>query len=427
MILKLLILITCSLTTKVFADITKPCHFSGLENIKRPWYPNKNKSFEFLYSFRVLRTAKKGFPTIIFIPGGPGQTSMDGQLGIDKIVPKNWGLVLTDPRGVGCNDVGKEYPPDFFQTNYIADDILALIKKIAIPHDKIILYGLSYGTVVATKVASLANKRELTKFNALFLEGTLGRSFKGQEFLDQYVIEWREYFNRLDELTKQMLIKNFPLLSRKFRKNWSNFLLSGLIFGGAQKREHTLDYPISLLSSNEGILELEKNFLITGERNSSQNSNQMWESIWCGELNNEGNTWELGYDIDFNALRIYEKKDRTLCNTNYRGERYDSSFEYVREKVFYFQGGADPATPLWQAEYHFENLNGSGESIFFTFPEMGHSPLEVLKMFESTCLSDFLNSVLSEKNTNQILEKCGFNVRTKYKKRNPNERGVGPS
>ena len=96
---------------------------------------------------------------MIFLPGGPGQLSMEESLGIDKIVPESWGLVLTDPRGVGCNFNGKTvYPREFYQTQHIAHDVLSVIKDLKRPHSEIVLFGVSYGTVVATEVSHLAEK-----------------------------------------------------------------------------------------------------------------------------------------------------------------------------------------------------------------------------------------------------------------------------
>lgn len=54
----------------------------------------------FPYTFRYL-CKNPNFPTIIYIPGGPGLGSIDKEKSAFKNINAN--VILTDPRGVGAN------------------------------------------------------------------------------------------------------------------------------------------------------------------------------------------------------------------------------------------------------------------------------------------------------------------------------------
>src|SRR5437763_560877 len=88
-----------------------PC--SGLEvhSIQRPMVPGVAAgSAKFNYKYRYI-SGDASAPTVIFIPGGPGDPSMQfrnarGAFGF----PASFGVVLTDPRGAGCNKLpGKSF------------------------------------------------------------------------------------------------------------------------------------------------------------------------------------------------------------------------------------------------------------------------------------------------------------------------------
>lgn len=145
--------------------------------------PKKSKSDfrEFAYRFQKFWDPAAG-PTILYIPGGPGEGSINERSLKDKSLamqlmfgrmgfPKNSPIIFTYPRGVGCNR-GFLFQPTEISSRHFADDILAMIKATGL--NNYIIYGVSYGTQLATMVASRAASREAPSPRALVLAGTIG-------------------------------------------------------------------------------------------------------------------------------------------------------------------------------------------------------------------------------------------------------------
>ncbi len=77
----------------------------------------KNSSVTFDFKYAVIRTASPGSPTVLYVPGGPGGASI-GDDSIPPLIPDEYGLILTDPRGVGCNDSRKSKFSDFLDLQF---------------------------------------------------------------------------------------------------------------------------------------------------------------------------------------------------------------------------------------------------------------------------------------------------------------------
>jgi pimeloyl-ACP methyl ester carboxylesterase len=404
-------------TIGVFAE--NKCDFAGVRSISLPWYHDQKNSNKFVYKYRVYRKPEFNKPTVVFIPGGPGQVSINNLIATDKLIPIDWGLILTDPRGVGCNDDKNIlYPPVFFKTEYIATDILGAIIDSQIPISSIILYGASYGTVVATEIADIAARQGLESFKQIILEGTLGRSFIQKEYASEYETQWELYFSSLSEETKTALKNINTIITPSLLNSWSDFLQEYLLVGGFQNKGHILDYPISLLLSANGKEELVSQYLNSTIQSSTtlSNSDQLWANIWCGELNSEGDTWEPIFDTKASRLKVIQKQDNFRCHEVKQNSVYNASLKVIRENIIYFHGEADPAVPLWSGQYHFNNIQGSGYRILYIFPKMGHSPLRTLNMFNDVCGANVIQSVETNSATLNLIKDCGFTVN--MKKRN---------
>jgi pimeloyl-ACP methyl ester carboxylesterase len=71
-------------------------------------YRNKELSFYFPYKAKVMTGTDPSLPTIVFLPGGPGLPSIGSS---SPKVPKQFSVIQTDPRGVGCNELEKKLQP----------------------------------------------------------------------------------------------------------------------------------------------------------------------------------------------------------------------------------------------------------------------------------------------------------------------------
>lgn len=141
---------------------------SKIEKIKRPLSSNSSKNFD--YSYQVVSFRESDAPTVIYIPGGPGDASINHP---PEIAANN--IILTDPRGVGENrtfwSAGGQAQD--LSSEEVAEDIMAIIRERKIK--KYSIYGISYGTVVATILASkIEQAKDLAAPVTVILEGTVG-------------------------------------------------------------------------------------------------------------------------------------------------------------------------------------------------------------------------------------------------------------
>ena len=89
---------------------------------------------------------QKGLPTILFIAGGPGASPRDSEF--DLI---GYNIIFFEPRGLGCSKPDSKatfVDPLFYSTQQTVDDIKVVLEDYKV--DKAIVYGHSYGTMVAT-------------------------------------------------------------------------------------------------------------------------------------------------------------------------------------------------------------------------------------------------------------------------------------
>src|SRR5262245_41883587 len=79
----------------------KACDTAAVQRISRPYWDGSTDTFE--YAFEYHAASSPNLPTVVYIPGGPGQTSIGESEDWLSRLPAGYGVVLTDPRGVGCN------------------------------------------------------------------------------------------------------------------------------------------------------------------------------------------------------------------------------------------------------------------------------------------------------------------------------------
>src|SRR5262249_17267141 len=143
------------------------------------------------YGFRYKPASRAGAPVVVYMPGGPGMTSTDAP---PEFLPPGWGYLLTDPRGVGCNTLASVPAPNlsqrFFQTAEIAHHVAAAILDRKL--DDYVLYGISYGTMLATEVAQDLESLKIARPKAVILEGVLGRAFDENDVGAPAIALWEE-------------------------------------------------------------------------------------------------------------------------------------------------------------------------------------------------------------------------------------------
>src|SRR3974377_1107642 len=104
------------------------CVIHEIHKITLPVYSDRPQSPHFQYSFQVQPGSDPSLPVIIYLPGGPGETSIGRSL---SKIPKTFTVIHTDPRGAGCNTASEQEIPDNALTSeYLAADILGIVQEL---------------------------------------------------------------------------------------------------------------------------------------------------------------------------------------------------------------------------------------------------------------------------------------------------------
>lgn len=368
------------------------------------------------YYYQYIKKADPSVPTIIVIPGGPGGKSIDlssespyfDWIQLLYGFPEKYNAILTDPRSIGCNQVNKNLPIDSFTTENVAHDIVTIIKKLNL--DNYVIYGHSYGTVVATFLGKIANDGIIPKPKAIILSGTIGHYFTNhkQEVMPAYYESWKNLRSLLPKKIQESFpqnddwsdFENDPSRTMPLGlsvASWANFIFDNLTEGGSYLNGQ-LVYPLLtklllLNSNNESELEKLK-IEVSTYTNETDETNPLLklkpfhDSIWCKELEETKSPECLAQDFEFN-------------------NPYDSKFFQIKDvPVIYIHGQFDPSVPIKKAFYHFKNQLNENK-YFLLALNGGHATTMVItdckdlfwkSIFEkSTSLEEAIGSCLGVK------------------------------
>jgi pimeloyl-ACP methyl ester carboxylesterase len=350
--------------------------------LPRPLQEGRSETFDYHYKL-VMRDPS--LPTLVMLPGGPGDLSIPWALDaatLDSLLPKTYNLILTDPRGIGCNPVPTP-PVDFFTTDNLASDVLAIIAARGLTD--YYLFGWSYGTQLATVVASAAESRGMAP-RGLVLEGTVGRYF------DDATMPIYGGFEREWMRVKAALS---PAVAARFE---SPMLPLGL--SGAQWAAFINDNTLLAIPGQPGLVDrltgvgsadpavlaaLEKDVRATadGFLGTPPELKELYPSIVCGELATSDNT-----DMALVGGVMVGHQDPDFCRDRPLARPFDSARYPVRAPIIYVQGDQDPATTLENARYHFDH-QVEGPKHLVTVPGGSHYPFGAM----ADCFAAFWDGV----------------------------------
>jgi len=359
------------------------------------------EKFSYFYQ-KIAKSDSKLY--FIVIPGGPGGTSIssyrpDDFLDFREIqwgLPQGANVIYTDPRSRGCNSENS-LDPETYDTINVANDILNIIK-----HERLtryVLVGHSYGTVVATTLSQLATQQEWPSPEVVVLSGTLGHYFKEGNRSYGYERAWESLYLELPDKVQAQLpptllsteADNFSYPFDLPADKWRSFIAGGLVEGGsyvAGEEFFPLKNKLIILNSEDASEKEElKSEVDSMEPESQLEESDFFKQIYCNELeeNNED------------------------CIDDYELTRpFDSANYSIASKILYFQGARDPATPLDQAFYHFEN-QPMADKLFVTLPIGGHSTAFMINDCKEPFWKKLLNNEFDQ--LKEILKTCPGNLK----------------
>lgn len=378
------------------ATVASDCKHSEINALNLPVYPGTNQPDVFEYRYWFKKTSDNlNTPTIIFVPGGPGGTSMNmgfisagnstEQVDFLELMlglPKHYNVILTDPRGRGCNfDSEKPLSENAFRTRYLASDILALIRNLKLKN--YILMGNSYGSMLVTEIAARAGKGEAAAPVAVILTGVVGKYFEAGEQDLAFQKEW----SRVHKMLPAKVAELFPDKLIDFANSkelpfgisgelWTNFIKEKLTTGtilnaGAPVLPTLVSLLEKTLSQDPAVqMQLADEVSESVSQLDGIADSPIYSQIGCRE-------------IFFGEIEC-QKRNIPMDNP------YDSGHWQISSPIYYVQGDNDPNTPPSHAAYHF-SAQKNPNRVLITVPLAGHSGMLAL----SECKDYFWQSVYS--------------------------------
>lgn len=306
------------------------------------------RPFSYRYAYRPAEEAN--MPVVIHIPGGPGQ----GSIGKPLSLPYEFGVVRTDPLGAGCN-ANTSLPADEITSEDIAQAVLAVVKEIR--PKRYILYGVSYGTIVATIAAAKASKAGLPPPAAVVLEGVIGRAYTPEESLRGFLEGWERLKAELPAGALRALSTEQPLGFEP--EIWGGWIQQLLLYGASANGG--LDFAVDVLSKlDPSAPEAGREFIRHQLRLFSQPTEAarvaLYRAIACREI--DGATLGQQTDTALRGGRLVPI-EAGFCGDRTMSRPFDAANYQIKAPVFYFSGGWDPATPEFQTRYHYESQAAS--------------------------------------------------------------------
>jgi pimeloyl-ACP methyl ester carboxylesterase len=296
------------------------------------------------------------------LPGGPGSTATDAP---PTFVPEGWGYLLTDPRGVGCNTLAAVPAPDvsaaFFRTKEIAEDVIAAILDRKL--ESYVVFGVSYGTLLATTVMHGLEAKGVTPPKAVVLEGVLGRAFGTDDDSfqgAQYIVQW----NRIRGVLPADVLTELDTKDAPFgvsAEGWSRFLTARLPAGPGEVANMvaSLSTTLNLPEEARQTALAQIQAFSTFHPHTEPGAVELYREVVCREISNTTPASDLDTVFDHGKLVRNRAQEGAKCGSLEVSTPYDSANLQFAAKTYFFIGDSDVATPaIWQGAYHFEHHQG---------------------------------------------------------------------
>jgi len=302
--------------------------------------------------------------------------------------------------------------------------VLAVAKDLRLSSSEYILYGVSYGTMVATVAAALAEKGYGPVPAFLVLDGIVGKSDTlPEENFFEWIRQWEMVKNKLPSPIRDALEAKDPPLGLSDLA-WGSWIVGQLSFRDSISNPNSQiadsNFSRLLLLKKDAASDAKKRF--AHEINEAFRSSHTYEKsigrqykeIGCREISPSlyYPNQDAGFRLEKGKLvPVYSK----FCEGIPFEGKYDSAEWQTSTPIYYFAGVKDPSTTIKQA-YHHLNSQSKALRIFVEVLEGAHCPL-------SSALTDCSQQVwrsmgAGEKEFKTAVEDCDFESRVRIIKPN---------
>lgn len=361
------------------SEIVPICSKENICSVMRPLTSDDGKIFQLPYKFKY-RPAKNGAPTVVFIPGGPGDILSSENPDKFNGVPDDFGVILTDPRFAGINNYENILNfSNSFTSLGVAEDILLALKSLNIKN--YFLYGVSYGTVPATIASAIAKENPP---RAIILDGTVGHSFTYSEYNMEFSKYWATFIQTTDKNTFTLFkdrVKSFIKQSIFTADQFGNILQALLMNRYLPNGFDLLPYFVNSIA-NAGTEPEAKEVIqyfvdILNDNKRDTGALQFHARILCKELSPNDHPDSVNFSFNGEGDNFVES-GQANCPKYIKSkdiDLYDSKKYQIQGSVLYMQGEDDPATPVNQSLYHFKNQTAPNGKYYIFRPKGAHGTL----------------------------------------------------
>lgn len=368
------------------------CSFTGqnIVTIPTPVSYRDSSLGTWQQSIQVILGDARPTTTVFVLPGGPGNTAISATPPVRYLgMPASWNVVLTDPRGAGCN-VGP--PASTFSTDTLARDILTVIKATEVTD--YMIYGVSYGTVEATALERLIEgDPSVPRPRAVVLEGCIGHAWNGyQDYFQGIASEWNRVKRSVLQPATVARFAAPPYPLGLSSSDWAILIASQLIFGDRPGVGHALQLllePINEAAIRQALAQV---------RALAVQVAPLLGPIYCSELTG---SLRVG-DLVANQLVLGGADSCSSGLTN----RYDSAAFPTTVPLYYFQGQFDPVVSAAQSMYHYLSHPGS-RGTYVAIGNAGHGPFQ-RSLTAAGCAEAIWTATASGAPLRPLLDACGL-------------------
>lgn len=339
---------------------------------------NPAETFDYRYQYMTAQTSAQ--TTVVHLPGGPGQ----GYMGADRdSYPAQFNHILIDPRTLGCNyQSSSVIANDFVSTRQHAADIVAIVKTLGL--DNYVLYGISYGTVVATVAADLIRQDATINVpRAIVFEGIVGEPSRGTAYNDAFKQQWDLRLEFIPGL--QAVFSNAGSLPFGYSSDQWTSILNSLLSIGGEIADSFLYAAVDPRPYDVTVLKAILDGFLQGGA-SPLGTRRFYQQVGCRELFDDNRYFNYLSSGDFKVFDAndYLAEGVTLeaalggCSVIDMNDPYDPiSYTMADVPTYYFQGRGDPNTPIAEAKIHFNAKSELSAKYFIEIAHAGHNPFSI--------------------------------------------------
>lgn len=376
-------------------------------------------TFTYKYEY-ILKPNARG--TVLYLPGGPGGDS----IGAGEVDPElaEFNIVYIDPRGTGCNFLGKDaFKLKHLTTAMHAQDVIRVIQELRLTD--YIVYGISYGTLIGTVVAFEAEKLGLRP-RAVVLQGIVGKAFLGP-VRQQMELEFNDLVNSRPKIANFFRspkpIAGIPI------ERWSEFSQKLLYYSRGDLGD-ALEGAIDSETQPPGpdrdkyLSDIQKFVNQVLDQKEHLGFATFFVAVGAREVFGQNNTETALEDGRLVRKPIADPHENDFYNNLGPKAYYDSAQYQIQAPIYYIQGAHDPATPMPFARLHFDGQQRSAKKIWLAVANGGHTPTGATDQLES-CAVELWDRIWTLQNFDGLVKAdgtCVANPATGYNLNGPSRK-----